>query len=102
MEPQHHYDFKLFRDSPAELRARFRKLGWRRVVAFHAHKPMHRAERELTSRAARDCEANLLIHPVLGVKYLPWPLSSTSSNITVARAGTSTRNGEMKRTLLKP
>ena len=66
VEPQHHYDFKLFRESPAELRARFQKLGWRKVVAFHTRKPMHRAEQELTSRAARDCEANLLIHPVLG------------------------------------
>jgi sulfate adenylyltransferase len=66
VEPQHHYDFKLHRESPAELRARFRKLDWRKVVAFHTRKPMHRAEQELTSRAARDCEANLLIHPVLG------------------------------------
>ena len=66
VEPQHHYDFKLFRESPAELRTRFQKLGWRKVVAFHTRKPMHRAEQELTSRAARDCEANLLIHPVLG------------------------------------
>jgi sulfate adenylyltransferase len=66
VEPQHHYDFKLYRESPAELRARFRKLDWRKVIAFHTRKPMHRAEQELTSRAARDCEANLLIHPVLG------------------------------------
>ena len=66
VEPQHHYDFKLYRESPAELRARFRKLDWRKVVAFHTRKPLHRAEQELTSRAARDCEANLLIHPVLG------------------------------------
>jgi len=66
VEPRHHYDFRLFRDSPAELRARFRKLGWRKVVAFHADMPMHRAEQELTSRAARDHEANLLIHAALG------------------------------------
>jgi sulfate adenylyltransferase len=66
VEPQHHYDFKRFRESPADLRARFKRLDWRKVVAFHTRKPMHRAEQELTSRAARDCEANLLIHPVLG------------------------------------
>jgi len=66
VEPRHHYDFRLFRDSPAELRTRFRKLGWRKVVAFHADMPMHRAEQELTSRAARDHEANLLIHAALG------------------------------------
>ena len=28
-----HYDFKARRDTPNELRAYFRKLGWRRVVA---------------------------------------------------------------------
>ncbi len=66
VEPRHHYDFKRFRESPAELRARFKRLDWRKVVAFHTRKPMHRAEQELTGRAARDCEANLLIHPVLG------------------------------------
>ena len=67
VEPHHHYDFKLFRETPAETRARFQKLGWRKVVAFHTHRPMHRAEQELTVRAARDSEANLLIHPILGV-----------------------------------
>ena len=32
IEPVLHYDHRALRDSPAELRARFRKLGWRRVV----------------------------------------------------------------------
>lgn len=67
VEPRHHYDFKLLRDSPSELRGRFRKLGWRKVVAFHTAEPMHQAERELTVRAARDCEANLLLQPTVGM-----------------------------------
>src|SRR6202011_6033315 len=29
-----HYDFKSVRLSPAELRAEFGQLGWRRIVAF--------------------------------------------------------------------
>jgi len=62
-----HYDFRGFRDSPTELRERFRKLGWRKVVAFQTRNPMHRAHQELTFRAARDSEANLLIHPVVGM-----------------------------------
>jgi sulfate adenylyltransferase len=66
VEPPHHYDFKLLRDSPSELRGRFRKLGWRKVIAFQTHELMHRAEQELTLRAAREAEANLLIHPVVG------------------------------------
>jgi sulfate adenylyltransferase len=62
-----HYDFKHLRNSPAELRERFRKLGWRKVVAFQTRNPMHRAHQELTLRAAFDVEANLLIHPVVGM-----------------------------------
>jgi len=67
VEPPTHYDFKLLRDSPAELRGRFRKLGWRKVVAFQTRNPMHRAHFELTWRAARYTEANLLIQPVVGM-----------------------------------
>ena len=67
VEPPTHYDFKLLRDSPVELRGRFRKLGWRKVVAFQTSNPMHRAHYELTWRAARDTEANLLIQPVVGM-----------------------------------
>jgi len=62
-----HYDFKHLRDTPKELRTRFEKLGWRKVVAFQTRNPMHRAHQELTFRAARDVEANLLIHPVVGM-----------------------------------
>ena len=67
VEAPTHYDFKHLRDGPAEMRDRFRKLGWRKVVAFQTRNPMHRAHQELTLRAARDVEANLLIHPVVGM-----------------------------------
>ncbi len=62
-----HYDFKARRDTPNELRAQFRKLGWRKVVAFQTRNPLHRAHQELTFRAAREVQANLLIHPVVGM-----------------------------------
>ncbi len=58
-----HYDFRARRDTPNELRAYFRKLGWRRVVAFQTRNPLHRAHQELTFRAAKEAQANLLIHP---------------------------------------
>ena len=67
LEPPHHYDFKTLRMTPAELRARFAKRGWRRIVAFQTRNPMHRAHLELTVRAAKEVEANLLIHPVVGL-----------------------------------
>ena len=34
-----HYDFKYLRDTPAELRQRFTKLGWRKIVAFQTATP---------------------------------------------------------------
>ncbi len=62
-----HYDFKARRDTPNELRAFFRKMGWRKVVAFQTRNPLHRAHQELTFRAAKEAQANLLIHPVVGM-----------------------------------
>ena len=62
-----HYDYVALRFTPAELRSHFQKLGWNRVVAFQTRNPMHRAHRELTVRAARDRQANVLIHPVVGL-----------------------------------
>jgi sulfate adenylyltransferase len=62
-----HYDFRTLRLTPGELRAEFARLGWRRVVAFQTRNPMHRAHVELTFRAAKQVEANLLIHPSVGM-----------------------------------
>ncbi len=62
-----HYDFRTLRHSPAELRNEFAKLGWKKVVAFQTRNPMHRAHQELTLRAAKEVEASLLIHPVVGL-----------------------------------
>ena len=62
-----HYDCRARRDTPNELRAYFRKMGWRRVVAFQTRNPLHRAHQELTFRAAREAQANLLIQPVVGM-----------------------------------
>ena len=62
-----HYDFRARRDTPNELRAYFRKLGWSKVVAFQTRNPLHRAHQELTFRAAKEAQANLLIHPTVGM-----------------------------------
>jgi sulfate adenylyltransferase len=62
-----HYDFRTLRLTPAELRAEFARLGWRRLVAFQTRNPMHRAHVELTFRAAKQIEANLLINPSVGM-----------------------------------
>jgi sulfate adenylyltransferase len=62
-----HYDFVGLRLTPEQVRRRIAKMGWRKVVAFQTRNPMHRAHFELTLRAARDNEASLLIHPVVGM-----------------------------------
>jgi sulfate adenylyltransferase len=67
VHPPAHYDFRSIRLTPAELRAEFLRLGWRRVVAFQTRNPMHRAHQELTLRAAKQVEANLLLHPSVGM-----------------------------------
>jgi sulfate adenylyltransferase len=67
VERPRHYDFRPLRLTPAELRAEFARLGWRKVVAFQTRNPMHRAHHELTLRAATEAGASLLIHPVVGL-----------------------------------
>lgn len=62
-----HYDYVALRYTPTELRRQFKKLAWRNVVAFQTRNPMHRAHRELTVRAARQRQSNVLIHPVVGL-----------------------------------
>jgi sulfate adenylyltransferase len=67
IEAPTHYDYKHLRNSPTQLRDFFEKVGWTRIVAFQTRNPMHRAHQELTFRAAQEAEANLLIHPVVGM-----------------------------------
>lgn len=62
-----HYDFRLLRHTPRELREVFLGMGWPRVVAFQTRNPLHRAHYELTVRAAKAANAGLLIHPAVGV-----------------------------------
>src|SRR5437764_1137640 len=62
-----HYDYRDLRHTPEQLRAQFSIFGWRRVVAFQTRNPLHRAHLELTIRAAKESEASLLIHPVVGM-----------------------------------
>ncbi|SCV99616.1 LAFE_0A07118g1_1 [Lachancea fermentati] len=62
-----HYDYPGLRKTPAQLRLEFESKQWDRIVAFQTRNPMHRAHRELTVRAAREHNAKVLIHPVVGL-----------------------------------
>jgi len=67
VEAPMHFDFTHIRQTPRELRDMMAKWSWRKVVAFQTRNPLHRAHQELTFRAAREMEANLLLHPVVGM-----------------------------------
>ncbi len=62
-----HYDFTDLRKTPAEVRELLKKSGNTNVVAFHTRNPMHRAQEELTKRAAARADGVLLIHPAVGM-----------------------------------
>lgn len=61
-----HHEFETLWDTPEELRHMFRKLGWRRVIAFHASAVMHRLHRQVVIDAAKQHHAHILIHPAVG------------------------------------
>ena len=63
----HHYDYQDDRHSPEELQSLFSEKGWDKIVAFQTRNPLHRAHVEMTMRASEDLNANLLIHPVVGM-----------------------------------
>ena len=62
-----HYDSKSLRLTPKGIRREFDRFGWRDVIAFQTRNPMHRAHFELTMRSIREQEANLLLHPAVGM-----------------------------------
>jgi len=62
-----HYDYQNYRHTPQELRELFKERGWKKVVAFQTRNPLHRAHVEMTMRASLELDANLLIHPVVGM-----------------------------------
>ncbi len=64
--PSHH-DFENLWDTPEELRYLFKKMGWRSVIAYHSSNPMHRLHREVVLQLAKEHQANVLLHPAVGV-----------------------------------
>ena len=62
-----HFDFKKLRLTPAEVRAVFKKLGWKRMAGFLTRNPLHRPQFEMTINAMRQARANLLLLPIAGM-----------------------------------
>lgn len=61
-----HPDFRQIRNTPAEVRNTFDKLGWKRIVGFQTRQPIHRPQFEMTIQAMTRAKANLLMLPVTG------------------------------------
>lgn len=66
ISPPLHSDFKQIRQTPAEIRRSYKKLGWNRVVGFITRNPIHRPQFEMTLQAMRQAKANLLLLPITG------------------------------------
>ena len=62
-----HYDYPELRRTPAEVRELFSLLGWRQVLTFQTHRTIHRAQQAMMVEAAQNVDANILIHPVVGL-----------------------------------
>ncbi len=62
-----HPDFPQIRLTPAEVRERFHKLGWHRIVGFQTRQPIHRPQFEMTIQAMQKAKANLLLLPAAGI-----------------------------------
>ncbi|RMF81423.1 MAG: bifunctional sulfate adenylyltransferase/adenylylsulfate kinase [Nitrospirae bacterium] len=61
-----HYDFKTLRLTPRDVRTYAARFGWQRLISFTTRNPLHRAHVEMTLRACREYNANLLLHPIVG------------------------------------
>lgn len=60
-------DFRELRKTPEETRALFQKRGWTKIVGFQTRNPMHNCHVALTQQAMKQTDANLFIHPIVGV-----------------------------------
>lgn len=67
VRPVPHEDFKDLRLTPDRVREKVAASGRRNVVAFQTRNPLHRSHEELIKRAARDLDATVLLHPVVGL-----------------------------------
>jgi sulfate adenylyltransferase len=61
-----HYDFPDLRTTPRDVRSRIGRRGWRRMLSFDSHYPIHRPDVEATRHATKEADANLFIQPMVG------------------------------------
>ena len=62
-----HYDYREYRISPHDAKNKFINKGWEKIIAFQTRNPLHRAHVEMTLRSMSELDANLFLHPVVGM-----------------------------------
>ena len=62
-----HHDFTDLRRTPQEVKENIKKMNYDSTIAFQTRNPIHRAHQELMTRAMKELEANILIHPTVGM-----------------------------------
>ncbi len=62
-----HYDYKQYRLSPEQTKDKLKEMGWNTIIAFQTRNPLHRAHVEMTLKSMKNLNANLLLHPVVGL-----------------------------------
>ena len=62
-----HHDFKDLRNTPKQVKKLLGELKNKNTIAFQTRNPIHRAHQELMVRAMGEQNANILIHPVVGM-----------------------------------
>lgn len=62
-----HYDFQDIRHKPEDVKRMIQENGWEKVIGFQTRNPIHRAQFELIRRSAKNHDAHVLVHPVVGM-----------------------------------
>ncbi len=62
----HYRSFPDLHHSPQQTRELLRQMGWQHTLAFQTRNPIHRGHFEAISAAAKQHNAGILLHPVVG------------------------------------
>jgi len=62
-----HHDYKNLRLTPNQIKEKISQSGVSNTIAFQTRNPIHKAHLELITRSMKEYDANILIHPVVGM-----------------------------------